>query len=81
MLQAIQSATDDFIQEEIDTNRHLLLKHLDTSLRQSQTLNSLSLAELELDKLITKEVRTKMEHAYLTIPPVTLPRLHKEIYI
>ena len=36
-----------------------LLKHLDTYLRQSQALNSLSLAELELDKLIIKEVRTK----------------------
>ena len=55
-LQAIQSSTDDFLQEEIDSNRHLLLQHLDTYLRQTQSLDSISLAELELDRLIITEV-------------------------
>ena len=55
-LQAIQSSTDDFLQEEIDSNRRLLLQHLDTYLRQTQTLDSISLAELELDRLIISEV-------------------------
>ena len=39
-LQAIQSSTDDFLQEETDSNRRLLLQHLDTYLRQTQTLDS-----------------------------------------
>ena len=39
-VQAIQSSTDDFLQEEIDSNRRLLLQHLDTYLRQTQTLDS-----------------------------------------
>ena len=55
-LQATQSSTDDFLQEEIDSNRRLLLQHLDTSLRQTQTLDSISLTELELDRLIISEV-------------------------
>ena len=55
-LQAIQSSTDDFLQEEIDSNRRLLLQHLDTYLRQTQTLDSISLTELELDRLIISEV-------------------------
>ena len=55
-LQAIQSSADDFLQEEIDSNRRLLLQHLDTYLRQTQTLDSISLAELELDRLIISEV-------------------------
>ena len=55
-LQAIQSSTDDFLQEEIDSNRRLLLQHLDTYLRQTQSLDSISLAELELDRLIITEV-------------------------
>ena len=38
-LQAIQSSTDDFLQEEIDNNRRLLLQHLDTYLRQTLILN------------------------------------------
>ena len=32
------------------------MQHLDTYLRQTQTLNSISLAELELDRLIIREV-------------------------
>ena len=55
-MQAIQSSTDDFVQEEIDSNRRFLLQHLDTYLRQTQTLDSISLAELELDRLIISEV-------------------------
>ena len=55
-LQAVQSSTDDFLQEEIDSNRRLLLQHLDTYLRQTQTLDSISIAELELDRLIISEV-------------------------
>ena len=58
-LQAIQSSTDDFLQEEIDSNRRLLLQYLDTYLRQTQTLDSISLAELELDRLIISEVTGK----------------------
>ena len=63
-LQTIQFSTDDFLQEEIDNNRRLLLQHLDTYLRQTQTLNSISLAELELDRLIIREA-TKREGAHL----------------
>ena len=48
-LQAIQSSTDNFLQEKIDSNRRLLLQNLDTYLRQTQTLDSISIAELELD--------------------------------
>ena len=59
ILQAIQSSKDDFLQEEIDSNRRLLLQHLDTYLRQTQTLDSISLAELELDRLIISEVASR----------------------
>ena len=64
-LQTIQSSTDDFLQEEIDNNRRLLLQHLDTYLRQTQTLNSISLAELELDRLIIREAaKNKGAHLF-----------------
>ena len=63
-LQTMQSSTDDFLQEEIDNNRRFLLQHLDTYLRQTQTLNGISLAELELDRLIIREA-AKRKGAHL----------------
>ena len=67
-LQAIQSSTDDFLQEEIDNNRHLLPQHLDTYLGQTQTLNSISLAELELDRLIIRKVAKRNGTHLFDIP-------------
>ena len=63
-LQTIQCSTDDFLQEEIDNNRCSFVTTLDTYLRQTQTLNSISLAELELDRLIIRKA-AKRKGAHL----------------
>ena len=55
-LQSIQTSTDQFLQSEIDTNRQLMLRHLDNYLRTIQTFKMLSTAEMELDKLIMNRI-------------------------
>ena len=84
-LQAIQSSTDDFLQEEIDSNRRLLLQHLDTYLRQTQTLDSISLAELELDRLIISEVASRngidlFDNATTYLTKITLGNVYPKEY-
>ena len=50
--QALQEKTDTYLQNEISQNQKILLKTLDLYLRTTSTEKSISLAELELDKLI-----------------------------
>ena len=74
-LQTIQQTTNTFLQSEIDTDRRLLLQNLDAYLKQSQTFDSLTLSELELDKLIISEVQNKIGRPFFNNASIYLTKI------
>ena len=74
----MQEETDTYLQNEISQNQKILLKTLDLYLRTTSNEKSISLAELELDKLIIHHCRNLTGKAMFEPTDAFLTRIVQE---